>query len=239
MAGGAYTALSGLQARIAQLDRLAGDLANAGTAGYKAERTTTVATERPTFRAALDSAVDVASGPGRIDFRPGTIEPTGRDLDFALQGPGFFVIDTPQGPRYTRNGQFDRRADGTLVTADDLPVAGEDGPIRLGRGALTVDADGTVRTGGIVAGKLRVVSFAPGETLSRESAGRFRAPDGATPEAGEATVRSGSLEQSNVSVIDRMAQLTEVGRAFEALQRGITVLMNDVDGRAISELGRR
>lgn len=239
MAGGAYTALSGLRARIEQLDRLASDIANAGTAGYKAERTTTVATERPTFRATLDSAVDVAPGPGRIDFTGGSIEPTGRDLDFALQGQGFFVIDTAQGPRYTRNGQFGRRADGTLVTSDDQPVAGEGGPIRLGPGKVLVEPDGTVRAGNVVAGKLRIVSFPSGNALTRESTGRFRAADGVTPDASDATVESGSLEKSNVSVIDRMAQLTEVGRAFEALQRGITVLMNDIDGRAITELGRR
>jgi flagellar basal body rod protein FlgG len=239
MAGGAYAALSGLRARVEQLDRLASDIANAGTSGYKAERTTTVAAERPTFRAVLDSAVDVAPGPGRIDFRPGAIEPTGRDLDFALEGPGFFVIDTPQGPRYTRNGQFARRADGTLTTTDDMPVAGASGPIRLASGPISIDADGTVRAGGVVAGKFRLADFADASVLEREGTGRFRAPDGTTTEAATATVKGKSLEHSNVSMVDRMAQLTEVARGFEALQRGITILMNDVDGRAINELGRR
>lgn len=239
MAGGAYIALSGLRARVDQLDRLASDLANAGTSGYKAERTTTVAAERPTFRATLESAVDVASGPGRIDFRPGTIEPTGRDLDFALEGDAFFVVDTPQGPRYTRNGQFSRRADGTLTTSDDVPIAGENGAIRLSQGAVSVDADGTVRASGVAAGKLRLARFQDMNMLTREDNGRFRAPDGAASAPTQVTVKSGSLEQSNVSVADRMVQLTELGRGFEALQRGITILMNDIEGKAISELGRR
>ncbi|MGE3840661.1 MAG: flagellar hook-basal body protein [Vicinamibacterales bacterium] len=239
MAGGAYIALSGLRARVDQLDRLASDLANAGTSGYKAERTTTVAAERPTFRAALESAVDVASGPGRIDFRPGTIEPTGRDLDFALEGDAFFVVDTPQGARYTRNGQFSRRADGTLTTSDDMPIAGEDGTIKLSQGAVTVDADGTVRAGGVAAGKLRLARFQDLNVLTREDNGRFRAPAEAALAPTAVTVKAGSLEQSNVSVADRMVQLTELSRGFEALQRGITILMNDVDGKAISELGRR
>jgi flagellar basal body rod protein FlgG len=239
MAGGAYTALSGLRARVEQLDRLASDLANVGTSGYKAERTTTVAAERPTFRAALDAAIDVAAGPGRIDFRPGAIQPSGRDLDFALEGRGFFVIDTPAGPRYTRNGQFARRADGTLTTTDDMPVLGEQGAIRLENGPVSVDTDGTIRAGGLPAGRLHIVDFADPAVLVRESTGRFRAPDTATPIESEATVRAGNLEGSNVSVVDRMAQLTEVSRGFEALQRGIGILMNEVDGRAISELGRR
>jgi flagellar basal body rod protein FlgG len=239
MAGGAYAALSGLRARMDQLDRLASDLANVGTSGYKAERTTTVAAERPSFRAVLQSAVDTASGPGRVDFQPGTIEPSGRDLDFAIDGRGFFVVDTPQGPRYTRNGRFARRADGTLTTSDDEPVAGEGGPIQLGKGPVTMDADGTIRAGGVAAGKLKLVDFEDYTRLERETGGRFRAPEGVTPGASTATVLAGSLEHSNVSMVDRMAQLTEVARGFEALQRGLTILMNDVDGRAITELGRR
>jgi len=116
MAGGAYTALSGLRTRQEQLDRVAADLANVNTAGYKSERVTTIAAERADFSRALQSAVDVTPGPGRLDMRSGMITPTGRELDFALEGGGFFTVETPQGVRYTRNGQFDRRADGTLVT---------------------------------------------------------------------------------------------------------------------------
>jgi flagellar basal-body rod protein FlgF len=240
MAGGEYTALSGLRARIEQLDRLAADIANVGTAGYKAERTTSVAAERPTFAATLQTAIDVAPGPGRADLRPGPLQPTGRDLDFAIDGRGFFVIDTAAGPRYTRNGQFTRRADGTLTTLDDLPVLGESGPIRLGPGAVTLDADGTLRAGGLAAGRLRVVDFGADVVLARESAGRFRAPDGVQPEERPpAVIRARSLEGSNVSLVERMAQLTEVARGFEALQRGISILMNEVDGKAIAEFGRR
>jgi flagellar basal-body rod protein FlgF len=241
MAGGAYTALSGLRTRIEQLDRLASDIANAGTAGYKAERVTTVSSERPDFGRALQSAIDVAPGPGRYDFRAGSVVSTGRSLDVALDGPGFFTIDTPAGPRYTRNGNFDRRADGLLVTADGLEVQGEKGPIRLqADGPVQIDNDGTVRAGGVIAGRLRVVDFDDYTGFAREESGRFRAAPGRTPIARPGTmVRGGALEQSNVSMVERMAQLTEVGRGFEALQRGLSVLMNDVDGRAINELGRR
>jgi flagellar basal body rod protein FlgG len=125
------------------------------------------------------------------------------------------------------------------VTTDDLPVLGESGGITLGSGRVTIDDDGTLRTGGVAAGRLRVVDFADPSVLARETNGRFRAPEGAGGEAARARVLGGNLEQSNVSVVERMAQLTEVARGFEALQRGLTILMNDVDGRAISELGRR
>ena len=105
MPGGAYSALSGMKARLEDLDRLASDLANVGTAGYKTERTATVAAERPSFRTVLDSAVDVTVGGTRLDFRPGTISTTGRDLDAAIEGAGFFAVTTPAGERYTRTGR--------------------------------------------------------------------------------------------------------------------------------------
>jgi flagellar basal-body rod protein FlgF len=243
MAGGAYVALSGMRTRMEQLDRLAADLANVSTAGYKSERVTTAAVERPDFQALLQTAVDVAAAPGFLDFRNGSMATTNRDLDMALEGRGFFAIDTPGGVRYTRAGQFIRASDGTLTTADGFAVQGDDGkPIKLvDERQVAVEPDGTVRTGESVAGRLKIVDFDDYAVLGREEGARFRVETGATAKtAAETTrVRGGALEQSNVSVVERMVSLTEVSRAFEALQRGITVLMNDVDGRAISELGKR
>src|SRR5436190_8886601 len=131
MPGGAYSALSGMQARLADLDRLASDIANVGTSGYKTERAATVAAERPSFRTALDSAVDVTSGSTRLDFRPGTIGTTGRDLDAAIEGQGFFAVTTAGGERYTRNGSFLRRHDGVLTAGDGSPLVGANGEIKV------------------------------------------------------------------------------------------------------------
>lgn len=242
MAGGTYAALSGLRTRMEQLDRLASDIANAKTAGYKAERVTLNAAERPDFGRALQSAIDVAPGPGHLDFRPGSMEKTGRDLDFAIEGRGFFVVDTPQGARYTRNGNFQLAADGTVTTADGHAVQTADGPLKLPRngGEVSVADDGTVTLGTQAVGKLRVVDFGDYTELQREDLGRFRAPSTVKPQdAAATTVRSGMLEASNVSVVDRMVTLTEVARGFEALQRGLHILSSELDGRAITELGRR
>jgi len=239
MAGGAYVALSGLRSRADHLERLAADIANAGTSGYKAERGTTSAAERPTFDRMLESAIDVAPGPSQLDFQSGVLIPTGRDLDVALRGKGFFQIDTAAGPRYTRNGAFERRADGTLITSDGSVVAGESGPIKLGPGTIGIGQDGTVKAGSAVAGKLKIVDFSDYGQLAREGAARFRADNANQVAATGTLVEGASLEKSNVLVVDRIAELTEVTRTFEALQRGVGLLMNDVDGRAISELGRR
>jgi flagellar basal-body rod protein FlgF len=240
MPGGIYSALSGMQVRMQDLDRVASDLANASTSGYKAERAATTAAERHPFARALDSAIDVVNGERKVDFTPGVMSATGRDLDVALDGSGFFAIETPEGVRYTRDGAFVRRSDGVLTTRDGNPVLGEDGDIRLGNGPVKIAEDGTIQSGGTVAGRLKVVDFsAPGD-ITRESGVRFRATsEDVAPATASARIVPGALEAANVSVVERMAALTEITRAFEGLQRGISVLANDVDGRAITELGRR
>lgn len=240
MAGTIYVALSGMRTRMAQLDRVAADIANEGTAGYKGERAGSVAVNRSAFGAVLDAAVDTVSGPTTVDFRPGVVLPTGRDLDVALDGKGFFVVQTPNGERYTRNGSFTRSADGTLVTSDGMPVLGQNGPIKAGSGQLMVKPDGTITADRVPVGRLQVVDFPNYGALGREDGGRFRAPAGTSPAPVPATsVRGGALEQSNVPVAQRMANLLEVTRGFEALQRGISLVSNDIDSRAINELGRR
>lgn len=240
MPGGSYVALSGLRARFEELDRLATDIANVGTAGYKSERATSRSSERPSFEDSLQAAVDVVSEGARTDFRPGIIAPTGRDLDFAIDGDGFFVVDSPSGAHYTRNGHFTRQLDGTLTTTDGLTVMGENGPVVLQGGPVTVADDGTIRSGSSTIGRLRVVRFDDLSALIRESGARFRATPGTNEDVvPNAVVRGGALEQSNVSMVDRLAQLTEVSRGFDALQRGMSILANELDARAISELGKR
>ena len=97
-----------------------------------------------------------------------------------------------------------------------------------------------MRNGGVVAGRLRVVEFADPAALIREGGSVLRAPEGATPaDVATPIIRAGALEQSNVSVVERVAELTSLSRTFEALQRSLSVLMNDVDGRTIDTLGRR
>lgn len=238
MAGGHYVALSGMRSRLDELDRLASDLANVGTAGYKAERTGQRNVPRPVFDSALESAIDASLGERKLDARAGAIEPTGRSLDIAIEGRGFLAVDTPAGPRYTRNGHLSRSADGSLITADGAVVRGVDGPITVGTGSLSIDDDGTVTSDGVAVGKIAVVEFDDPGQLVRESGALLRGDATPTPVAAP-VIRTGSLEQSNVSVVDRVAELTSVNRSFQALQKAITVLMNDVDGRAIETFGRR
>lgn len=239
MAGGAYSALSGMRARLGELDRIASDLANVSTAGYKSERIGVSSAERKEFAPLLDAAVDAMLGNAKVDFTPGVMKTTGNELDVAIEGRGFFAIDTPAGVRYTRNGSFSRRADGLLVTTQGETVLGDSGgEIRLGKGPVTIEGNGTVRSGNQVVGQLQVVAFADGD-LIRESGARFRPVMGADSQPFEGSLIAGAIEQSNVSVVERMTALTEVTRGFEMMQRGVSVLLNDLDARAILELGKR
>jgi len=229
-----------MRARSEQLDRVAADIANVGTSGYKATRAGALVAERASFQRALDSAVDVVNGPARTDFRAGSLVSTGRDLDCAIEGNGFFVLQTANGPRYTRNGHFDRSADGQLTSSDGSIVLGEgDAPIHIGHGLVEFEADGSVKVNGALAGRLRLVEFADPDRLTREQGERFAGPplSEATKATGE--LRGKAIEGSNVSVVERVAQLTEISSTFEMLNHGIRMLYNDLDGRAISELGRK
>jgi flagellar basal-body rod protein FlgF len=240
MPGGQYIALSGMRSRMGDLDRLAEDIANVNTTGYKAERTAREHVNRPTFDASLQTAIDVVQGGRRIDMSTGAITPTGRDLDVAIEGPGFFTVQSPAGTRYTRAGHFLRGADGTLNAADGSPVLAQgDNTIKVGTTKVTVDGDGTVHSNGAVVGKLQITEFPDPGQLVREGGAMMSAGTQVPAEAEQVGVRSGALEQSNVSVVARIAELTDVARGFDALQRAVSILMNDIDGKAIDHLGRR
>jgi|SRR5579862_9222844 len=239
MAGGYYIALSGMRARLDALDRLSTDLANASTVGYKAERGTTAEAQRSNFTDALQSAVDVANGPNRTDFHTGEIAPTGRDLDVAIDGPGMFAVKTPSGTRYTRSGKFLRGPDGMLSTPSGMPLEGSDGqPIKIGPGNVDFADDGTVRNEGEVVGKLKVVEFANPAQVKRQGTDLFYSDETPRP-ATSSSVRAGALEQSNVSVVERMSELTSVARSFGSMEKALSTMANDLDQRAITELGRR
>ena len=239
MAGGYYTALSGMRTRMDALDRLAADIANASTAGYKTERAGTTQADRPSFGAVLQSAVDVANGEPRTDLRPGALASTGRPMDVAIHGTGFFVVQTPQGERYTRNGHLVRGVDGTLTTDEGDAVLGTDGPIKIDTGTVELDGDGTVRNAGSIAGKLKVVDLGQNPKLFRDGGSRFGLQGTTATVIDKPTIVSGSLEQSNVTMSERVAELSDVSRNFETLLRAVGILMNDIDKGAISELGRR
>ena len=162
-----------------------------------------------------------------IDFLPGETKPTGRNLDVAIQGEGFFEIEMPDGSHaYTRSGEFQLRPDRSVVTGRGGKVLLNSGtPLQLmpGQGELVITEDGSVRQGSTQLGKLSLQTFANPAKLTPLSAGFFAAPEGVTPTAvAKPEILQGNLEASNLTSLHEMVDLVTISRAYEANQKIIT-----------------
>jgi flagellar basal body rod protein FlgG len=223
------------------LDLLANNVANAGTGGYKADRefySLYVAPE------ASDSdplaTMPVIERPW-IDQSQGTLHSTGSPLDFALSGSGFFAVNGPTGPLYTRNGNFQLSADGKLVTADGYTVRDQQGASLTVSATLPVEvsADGTVTQDGNVIGRLEVADFTSTAGLTKHGNNYFRMTDHAQKPSAPAgtTVQQGQLEASNTGTAEAAVRLVSVMRQFEMLQRAVS-LGSEMNRHAIEEVAK-
>ncbi len=241
MDSGYYAACAGLAARTQALDLAANNLANTSTRGYKAQL--------PVFQsmlaqspggAALDEAVNnfgVLAGT-RLDQAAGTLETTGNDFDMALEGNAYFAVQTTAGAMYTRNGGFQLSSAGELLSAKGDPVLGEQGPIRLPAGKVAVAADGSISVNGALAGKLRLVQFAPGTPLQSVGASYYSAGGAKAKAAEQYKVRQGALESSNVSPMTGAVELIEIQRQFQNLQRVFNTFDTELNRTAAQDLPR-
>jgi len=162
-----------------------------------------------------------------INFLPGETKPTGRKLDVAIQGEGFFEVQMPDGSRgYTRTGEFQMRPDRTVVTGQGAAVLLASGsPLQLnqGQGDVAIKPDGTVTQGSAALGKLSVQTFAKPGQLVALAAGLFTAPSGVDPTpVSNPSVLQGNLEASNSTSLHEMVDLVTISRAYEANQKIIT-----------------
>jgi flagellar basal-body rod protein FlgF len=241
MDSGYYAACTGLAARTQALDLAANNLANTSTRGYKAQLPVFQSLlSQPEGGAGLEQAVNnfgVLAGT-RLDHSAGTLETTGNDFDLALEGNAYFAVNTPAGVLYTRNGSLQLSGSGELLTAQGDPVLGEQGPIRLPNGKLTVAPDGSLSVDGALAGKLRVVEFAPGTPLESVGSSYYSAAGASARPAQEYRVRQGVLEASNVSPMSGAVDLIEIQRQFEALQRVFTTFDTELNRTAAQDLPR-
>jgi len=234
-------AASGMRARMESLDLLANNVANSQTGGYKADRefySLYVAPEAGD--ADTPSTMPVIDKPW-TDFSQGIIQPTGNPLDLALNGKGFFTVQSPRGALYTRSGNFQLAADGKLVTADGYPVLGNGGAALTLNGSrpIEISSDGTVSQEGTVIGKLQVVDFTSEGALSKQGNNYFR-PSGPAVQpspAGGAAVQQGRLEASNSGTAEAAVRLVSIMRQFEMLQKAMS-LGNDMSRQAIEQVAK-
>jgi flagellar basal-body rod protein FlgF len=242
MDSGYYAAVTGLVARTQALDIAATNLANAGTPGYRAEQ--------EYFRSVLlgPDAADSQLGQtvnnygllggDQINLAQGTLTATGNPLDLAIEGEGFFMVQTPNGPRYTRDGGFHRTQGGILVTAAGDPVLSTIGQqIPLPPGDVTVGADGAVSVDGGVVATVGVFTFSRGTQLTAEGANHYVAPAGVAPVLQRnAVIHEGSIEGSNQGVIPGTMNLILVQREAEMMQKALTIFHSEFNKIATEDL---
>lgn len=243
MIKGIYNTAASMIPRVRKQEVIANNLANAETAGYKKDSLfLRVFKDQQSLRKLGD-----LPGPSwsvrmidklYVDHSGGALEATGRDLDVAIQGEGYFVVQTPNGEAYTRNGAFTLGPDGVLVNSDNFPVLSDGGPVTLTDDKVTIGNDGVVMVGGATVGKLRVVNFEENTELNKVTGTLFTAPATTTPVApGSFTIRQGYLEKSNVDVMREMVEMIDSYRMFETGQKMIQI-QDESLSKAVNELPR-
>jgi flagellar basal-body rod protein FlgF len=252
-------ALASMRQDMDRMDRVALNIANIGTPGYKED----VVAMRPFVDAMDEAALTSGMAPEteasdfagtavgmmvKLDMHTGTIKKTGEPLDVALTGDGFFEVTTDTGPAYTRQGNFRIDPRGRLVTAQGYPVMGNNGEVYLTTRTPVIDASGNVTEPNAAPG---MSGTAPGQPVAQIKIARFDEPstmqrvgDGLMAAGTNMTVvnqkdgllRQGSLENSNINMISEMMKMTEGVRHFETMQK-VTQGYDDMMGAAIRKLG--
>ncbi|MCC2957021.1 flagellar basal-body rod protein FlgF [Massilia sp. IC2-477] len=218
-----YTAASGAKHILEQQATTSNNLANVNTTGFRAQLDVFRAV--PVQSEGLPTRAFVVNSTPAADFTAGALQVTGRDLDVAIKGQGWFAVQMPDGTEaYTRNGSLQTSPNGLLTTAGGATIAGEGGPITIPPDVtITVGGDGTISTisttdqpaAANILGRLKLVN-PPTENMVRGDDGLFRLKDGGTAQPDPAvSVAGGALEGSNVSAVDSMVNMINLARSFE------------------------
>ncbi|MBN1613657.1 MAG: flagellar basal-body rod protein FlgF [Deltaproteobacteria bacterium] len=223
--------------KLTQLDHVTNNLANAATPGFKAERMT-FGLQYEDVRSALEGKPQDMPAV-RVDYSQGSHQRTGNSLDVALDGEGFFVVETKEGIAYTRRGSFRMNMEGALVTdAGDAVLDESERPIKISGNSVQIDSQGQISVDGNPAGKLKIVRFDNHQNLIRNGNGLFMDPGNAEPAKPEnVNVSAGYLELSNVNAIKEMVEMIDIQRTFEIYQKVIQS-MNDQDKLSINRVGK-
>lgn len=227
--------LSGQSVRqLESLDVAAHNVANVDTPGFKTVILTYLHDNSGTKRDLVPTSPREA-----IDFRQGSTHLTGNPLDMAIMGSGFFVVETPEGEAFTRDGRFTLNEEGELVNLAGYPVMGTGGAVVLDGADIKVDETGRLLSDGIHVDSLRIMSFENPSVLGRADGGLyFDSNDRAgAAESEDSKVVQRALERSNVSAIQEMMKLIDTQRVFESYQK-VMLTMQDMDKLSTSRIGR-
>ena len=225
MIKGLYTSASGMLPHVRKQEVLANNLANAATAGYKKDEVFTrelSRAERKQQKTRTDweqPLIDQVY----TDFTPGVFDCTNDPLNLAIEGDGFFTLETADGQTVlTRSGTFEVSSDGQLSFPGGAVLRGESGPIEVGNGKLTVSASGEVEVDGVAAGRIVPRTVADLTKLQKIGSASFVVPEGVELiTVPDATIRQGYLEAANVDIVSEMIDMITSYRNYEANARAV------------------
>lgn len=239
----AVIAAAGLRSRAEALDMLSNNLANANTGGYKRDREFYSLFQGDEVAGARDATAPRLPVIQQrwTDFMQGEIQPTSNPLDVALNGAGFFAVNGPSGPLYTRNGAFKLSAAGTLTTIDGYPVRGAGGQTiqASSQAPIEISLTGAIQQSGQILGEFEIVDFANPAVLNKAGRNYFRVTDPAQKPmivTGTA-VEQGRMESSNVVPAEAAVRLIELMRQYEMLQKAVS-LSAEMNKRATEDVAR-
>ena len=242
MIKGLYITASGMYPRELEQEVTANNLANLNTTGFKKDEVY--------FKKVLDASLilNVAQG-GRdqllkaqqvtTDFEQGTLEPTNNPLNLAIDGKGLFAITTPEGEKYTRNGNFLLDAENRLIDGEGNFVLGESGAITFTEGEINIRENGEIYQNGMLIDKIKIVDFPQPYALEKKGNSNFVPveADLRPVEAEHYVIRQGYLENSNVNPIQEMVKMITITRNFQAGQKLIQIQDRTLQ-KAINEVSK-
>ncbi|HEY3417320.1 MAG TPA: flagellar hook-basal body protein [Armatimonadota bacterium] len=238
---------AGMLAQQQRFDSVANNLANVSTAGYRRQITAinsfsnvlgnvTLPPVMPPFpmNPAPTPAPNMLCTVDAVDTQNGKLRTTSLPTDLALQGDGYFAIQTPTGEVYTRNGAFTLAAGGKLVSQEGYQVMGEQGPVTVNSANWRVTSQGDVVEDGKVTNRLKLVTLDPA-SVTRAGSTAWKAAN--VTKATQLSITQGSLEESNVNPVMEMISMITATRNFEANQRVVQALDATLD-RAVNDIAR-
>ncbi|MEM9382039.1 MAG: flagellar hook basal-body protein [Planctomycetota bacterium] len=211
---GLYRTVAAMRTNQQRIEVISSNIANSETTGFK--RMLHVAHGSANW--AKDGEHQQVVTGTRLDLSQGVLQRTGEDLDLALDGPGFFVLEGDTGLTLTREGAFGLTQDGVLVSGDGRAVQWEGGRGNLewGVGGIKVDANGDVTQDGLPVGRIRVVDVLGSDPVEPDETGGYRLRPGASLIDSDAIVTQGFQERANIQNIDELVELIAAQRAFDS-----------------------
>jgi flagellar basal-body rod protein FlgG len=240
-----FTAVQGARNSQMRLGILTNNLANINTTGFKRDKLYFHLPEAEEKSKGSQEEQGFSISPSaqpyetRTDFTPSSLRATDNVLDLALEGEGFFCVQTPEGKQYTRRGDFSLAQDGTLMSKEGYPVLGKKGEIVLQGKEITVNETGEISVDGTPVDTLKVVGIEAQHMLKKVSGTLFASQNGPAneKEMKQCKVKQGFLETSGVSGVRTMTEMIDVLRGYESYQKVIKFL-SDATKKSINEVGK-